>query len=98
MNQGYAIKKPIPVQFAQWEGRYGEPPQVKQPGPGLEHLLPVDGLLNSGIIETPEGPHVIREGDYVMGPGAAGEYWPIRKEIFEATYDVQPVNGRAEQP
>jgi len=94
MNEGYAIKKPIPVHFVQWEGKYGHPEQVKMPGPGLEHLLPVDGLLNSGIIETPEGPHVIREGDYVMGPGAAGEYWPIRKEIFEATYDVQPPNGK----
>jgi hypothetical protein len=93
MNEGYAIKKPIPVHFVQWEGKYGKPEQVKMPGPGLEHLLPCPGLLNAGIIETPEGPHVIREGDYVMGPGAAGEYWPIKKEIFEATYDVQPSNG-----
>lgn len=90
MKEGYAIKKPIPVHFVQWEGEYGKPPQVTMPGPGWEHLLPVPGLLNTGFIETLEGPHSIREGDYVMGPGAAGEYWPIKKEIFDATYEVQP--------
>lgn len=85
MNKGYAIKKPIPVPFHQWEGRYGEPPQVLAPHPNMEH----SGPRKTGIIRTLEGPHIIREGDYVMGPGAGGEYWPIKKEIFEATYNIQ---------
>jgi hypothetical protein len=93
MNEGYAIKRPIPIRFVQWDGKYGEPPQVQLPGPGYEHLLPVSGMLNTGVIVTAEGPLMLRRGDYVMGPGAAGEFWAIKREIFEATYQVQPVSA-----
>jgi hypothetical protein len=80
------VKRPIPIEAVQWLGRYGDPPQVKPPGPGREHLLPRDGQLNSGIITTNHGDLVIREGDWVLGPGPVGEYWPVAKEVFEQTY------------
>lgn len=97
MNEGHAVKKAIPVRFVQWQGKYGEPPQVVVPGPGLEHLLPCPGLLASGIIKSIEGDHIIREGDYVMGPGPEGEYWAIKRAIFEATYMVLPSASPAAQ-
>ena len=39
-----------------------------------------------GIIPTLEGDHSYEAGDYICGPGQAGEYWPVRRSIFEATY------------
>lgn len=27
-----------------------------------------------------------KAGDYICGPGAGGEYWPVRRDIFESTY------------
>ena len=49
-----------------------------------QHL---DGIVR-GTIKTLEGDYVITAGmHYVVGPGHKGEYWPIEREIFEATYD-----------
>lgn len=39
-----------------------------------------------GVIHTLEGDHTYEAGDYICGPGAAGEFWPVRRDIFEATY------------
>lgn len=39
-----------------------------------------------GAIGTLEGVHTFAAGDYICGPGAAGEYWPVRRDVFEATY------------
>lgn len=87
-------KKPIVIEAVQWTGKYGQPSCVKRPGPGLEHLLPVDGLLNTGIIDTLEGPHLVREGDWII-TGIKGEVYPCRRDIFEMTYESVPdSNGR----
>jgi hypothetical protein len=59
---------------------------VERPGPGLEHLLPVDGLLNTGIIKTLEGDMIVREGEWVI-TGVKGENYPCKDEIFRATYE-----------
>lgn len=37
------------------------------------------------IIKTLEGNMVANVGDYICR-GSAGEFWPIKKEIFESTY------------
>jgi len=37
-------------------------------------------------IETLEGVMKARPGDYLAGPGAAGEYWPVRARVFESTH------------
>lgn len=80
------IKRPIPIEAVQWRGTYGDPPQVRRPGPGFEHLVPCDGELNRGIITTDHGDLVICEGDWVLGPGPVGEYWPVAKAVFAQTY------------
>jgi hypothetical protein len=44
----------------------------------------------SFILNTKEGTHYLRHGDYVC-TGPAGEKWNVLKEIFEATYEeVKP--------
>ena len=42
--------------------------------------------VRGGVLPTLEGDHTFEAGDYIAGPGAAGEFWPVRKDIFEATY------------
>jgi hypothetical protein len=91
------VKRPIPVQAVQWRGKYGEPPQVKRPGPGHAHLLQQGGghhervgghkgELKRGVVTTDHGDLLICEGDWVLGPGPIGEYWPVAKDVFEQTY------------
>lgn len=46
-----------------------------------------DGGKFIGYVNTREGRCQIVEGDYLCGPGAAGEYWPVGRKIFEATYE-----------
>jgi hypothetical protein len=41
---------------------------------------------HDGFIETAEGLMSFVAGDYICGPGAGGEYWPVKRAIFEATY------------
>ena len=40
----------------------------------------------AGTIFTLEGEQTYEAGDYICGPGAAGEYWPVRRDIFKQTY------------
>jgi len=40
-----------------------------------------------GTIPTLEGDHTYEAGDYIAGPGQAGEFWPVKRSIFEATYE-----------
>lgn len=81
------IKRPIPVEAFLWRGETNIPGMP----PGTIHdvyeLLP-DGAVG-GCIDTLEGRRLeIRSGEhYIVGPGAGGEYWPVRKDIFEATYE-----------
>jgi hypothetical protein len=38
-------------------------------------------------VDTPEGRMTGQPGDYLCGPGAGGEYWPVRQDIFQSTYE-----------
>ncbi len=38
-------------------------------------------------IETLEGEHIARVGDYII-KGIAGEFYPCKPEIFDKTYEV----------
>lgn len=80
------IKRAIPVEAVQWR-TYGDHPAVEFPSDEYAHLRPCSGLRNAGIIRTLEGVLVVSEGDWVLGPGPAGEYWPVRDDIFRATYE-----------
>ena len=41
-------------------------------------------------VDTLEGTHHGNAGDYLL-KGSQGELYPVKKEIFEATYDI--ING-----
>jgi hypothetical protein len=91
------VKRPIPVQAVQWHGKFGEPPQVKRLGPKHAHLVHGGGghheragghraELKQGVVTTDHGDLLICEGDWVLGPGPVGEYWPVAKDVFAQTY------------
>lgn len=40
----------------------------------------------SWVIDTKEGRHNVRDGDYIC-TGPAGERWNVANDIFEATYE-----------
>ena len=47
----------------------------------------VEGGTGLGWIETLEGGHIVTPGDWIAGPGARGEYWAIKPDVFAATYE-----------
>jgi len=68
-----------------------------------EQFLPNEGKIPEGVIsnglgdprktnyewivKTLEGPLIINSGDWVL-TGINGEHWPVRKDIFEKTYEL----------
>lgn len=47
-------------------------------------------------VRTKEGTMQGKPGDYLCGPGAAGEFWPVDADVFEATYE--PIDTQREEP
>lgn len=43
-------------------------------------------MQEHGWIDTLEGGHIVCHGDWII-TGVAGEHYPCKPEIFEATYD-----------
>lgn len=91
-----AIKKAIVVEVMQFlytphdvlrldkfcNGMLGDVKKARTPGAFAEAEIKT---LEDGI--NMKVKHIAREGDYIIkGPG--GEYWPVRKEIFETIYEV----------
>jgi hypothetical protein len=52
--------------------------------------------IRGGVMATLEGDHTFEAGDYICGPGAGGEFWPVKRAIFEATY--VPAGPHTESP
>lgn len=69
-------KKPIVIEAEQWF------PGIEIDGVALRKCLPED----QAWIETLEGGHIVSSGDWII-TGVAGEKYPCKPDIFEATYD-----------
>ena len=50
-------------------------------------ILDAEYAAGDGIMQTPEGVMNYAEGDVLM-TGAYGERYPIKREIFDKTYDI----------
>lgn len=85
-------KKPVVIEAWPWNGTpEGATPIIdwvlgnggtaryrdESDGPGESTVLAIDTL---------EGPHLARSGDYVI-KGVAGEFYPCKPDIFEKTYE-----------
>lgn len=79
-------KKPVAVMAYLWDGTSFGPSHLP---PGKIHsIYEMLGGQVQGTINTLEGQLSIVSGEhYIVGPGAGGEFWPVREDIFEATYE-----------
>jgi len=89
-------KKPVEIEAVQWDGtawelrhgdrrelRHRHPRLVGQPTPPSPH----DIACRCDIaIDTLEGRMTASPGDWVIR-GVQGEFYPIKSDIFEATYE-----------
>lgn len=87
---GFYRKKPVIIEAIQWF-KHGDHPEVL--GPDNLNLFNFQkDLLNIrpeepfGIIQTLEGPHIVRSGDWII-KGVNGEFYACKPDIFEKTYD-----------
>lgn len=39
------------------------------------------------VITTLEGDMTAHPGDWIVGPGVEGEFWPVKQSIFEQSYE-----------
>ena len=82
-------KKPVIIQARQWFSQADMPEIVKpfadKHGGVCKHC---GGLLERhGAIDTLEGEHIVCPGDWVVR-GVAGEYYPVKPDIFAKTYET----------
>lgn len=72
-------KKPVVIEAIQWNGS-----NFKEIKDFCKKSI-IDQNLNL-LIETLEGDHYAKEGDYII-KGVNGEFYPCKPDIFEKTYD-----------
>ena len=68
-------KKPVVIEATQWF-KHGDHPAVQV----------VDYPSDRGWIDTLEGGHTVKAGDWII-TGVKGEHYPCKPDIFEATYE-----------
>ncbi len=86
-------KKPVEVEAWQWNGNslifVDEPDWILDAFENgdideyIDYYDPSDSCLE---IETLEGTHTARPGDYII-KGVKGELYPCKPDIFDATYE-----------
>lgn len=79
------IKKHIPVEAVQWEGRPGNNTPEEHNFLFDKAQFEIDGEEVVLIVHTLEGDMKARPGDYIV-KGVDGEFYPVKREIFEKTY------------
>jgi len=76
-------KKPVVVEAIQFTGSYESYRNIANAFGGVSyHPWKSPNLM----VWTPEGTMEARPGDYIVR-GVAGEVYPVKREIFEATYE-----------
>lgn len=106
MKTGTAIKKPIPVKFIQLEDTPQSIAAVYKFIHGEDTIkltcrmaedrwyeyscsISDKGYMPLKTLESGYGTQNANIGDYVL-KGIDGECWPIKADIFERTYTIQP--------
>jgi hypothetical protein len=79
------IKKPVAVQAVQYFDSMRESDNLPD-GVFISYWdYTPDGAGDYPTIHTLEGPHLVKDGDYII-KGVQGEFYPCKPDIFEATY------------
>lgn len=72
-------RKTATIRATQWH-KMGDHPAVKPIGEALGGTNP-----GQGWIDTLEGGHIVTPGDWIA-TGVKGEHWPIKPDVFAASY------------
>ena len=76
------VKKPVKVRAVQWTGN-----NYKEIDDFVGHIsFPYSFDRDTLIIETLEGNHYARKGDWIIH-GTNGEFYPCKPDIFEKMYE-----------
>lgn len=78
------IKRPIAVEAVQWKGSPVIDTQEERKFLLDKAQFGIDGEEVVLIVHTLEGDMRARPGDYIVR-GVDGEFYPVKKEIFEKT-------------
>jgi hypothetical protein len=78
-------RKTALIEAKQWH-KMGDHPAVV-----TNHYLADGEWEPAPELKTLEGWLSVKPGDWIAGPGAKGEYWPIDDEVFRATYELVDV-------
>lgn len=89
-------KKPVVVEAVQWN-KHGDHPAVRSTSysevadelgtSGCSQEPPCWGWEALGVIDTLEGRHIVTPGDWIVR-GVKGEFYPVKPDIFDATYEA----------
>jgi hypothetical protein len=77
-------KKPVIIDAEQWIGSQESFDQIL--ALGLVKWKPGEMGTKTFIIETLEGNHLAKKGDWII-KGVKGEFYPCKPDIFERTYE-----------
>lgn len=83
-------KKPVVIEAEQFFSSHRRPPFYYDGNPVQFRELCEEGgqchLCGQFYIRTLEGPHIVTDGDWII-KGVQGEFYPIKEDIFEKTYE-----------
>ncbi len=80
-------KKPVVVEATQWL-KHGDHAAVTPHNPSWDNCGHCGKSCDAhGWVNTLEGGHKVCPEDYII-TGIAGEFYPCKPNIFEATYEV----------
>lgn len=79
-------KKPVIIEAIQFTGTRSSILELEEFITSSFEWMEEDGKTNEIKIETLEGPHIARIGDYII-KGVKGEFYPCKPDIFEMTYE-----------
>ena len=89
-------KKPVVIEARRWDGSLNGAAHlcgwmngpVYDGDPTAGYVYNNDGVSDF-LIATLEGDHQVTSGDWII-KGVAGEFYPCKPEIFDATYSPEP--------
>jgi hypothetical protein len=77
-------KKPVVVEATEWDGTNESWQHIMNMG--LTNWKPGEMGTQTFYIETLEGDHLARKGDWII-KGVHGEFYPCKPDIFVKTYE-----------
>lgn len=81
---GKKYRKTALIEAKQWHKMGDHPAVVKYTNQGG---YAVKGIGPYGWVQTLEGGHIVSVGDWIA-TGIKGEHWPIKPDVFAATYEL----------